>query len=146
MIVLDTTVLVYAVGGGHPLREPSRRLVDAIGQGHVMATTTVEVVQEFAHVYARRRSRQDAADRAADFATLLGPLVHPDEADLRRGLELFVAHASLGAFDAVLAAIVLNTQHLTAVVSADAAFGDIPGLRWLDPAVGDVVSAAAAHA
>lgn len=31
MIVLDTTVLVYATGTEHPLREPCRRLVDRAG-------------------------------------------------------------------------------------------------------------------
>ena len=47
MIVLDTTVLVYAVGAEHPLREPNRRLIDAIATGRVDATTTAEVIQEF---------------------------------------------------------------------------------------------------
>ncbi len=59
MILLDTSVLVYAVGGEHPLREPCRRVVNEIGAGRLAATTTVEVIQEFAHVRARRRGRTD---------------------------------------------------------------------------------------
>lgn len=54
MIVLDTTVLVYATGSGYPLREPGRRLVDAVANGVLTARTTVEVIQEFMHVRARR--------------------------------------------------------------------------------------------
>ena len=65
MIVLDTTVLVYAVGAEHPLRDPSRELVGAIADGVIEATTTIEVVQEFVHVRARRRDRQDAAATGA---------------------------------------------------------------------------------
>ena len=61
MIILDTTVLAYAVGEDHPLREPCRRLLAAHANGSIEATTTVEVLQEFTHVRARRRSRQDAA-------------------------------------------------------------------------------------
>lgn len=68
MIVLDTTVLAYAVGAEHPLREPSRRLVAAIGDGRIAATTTVDVVQEFAHAYARRRARAAAAAHARRYA------------------------------------------------------------------------------
>ena len=45
MIILDTTVLVYAVGEDHPLREPSRTIVSAIADGRLEATTTVEVVK-----------------------------------------------------------------------------------------------------
>ncbi|MGO9322650.1 MAG: hypothetical protein ACLQBY_17865 [Solirubrobacteraceae bacterium] len=46
MIVLDTTVLVYAKGAQHPLREPSRRLIEAVTERELQATTTVKVIQE----------------------------------------------------------------------------------------------------
>jgi predicted nucleic acid-binding protein len=36
LIVLDTTVLVYAKGQDHPLREPCRALVEAIAAGNVL--------------------------------------------------------------------------------------------------------------
>src|SRR5690606_10517312 len=42
VIVVDTTILVYAVGDQHPLRSPCREVIAAIGQGEVAATTTVE--------------------------------------------------------------------------------------------------------
>ena len=110
MIVLDTTVLVYAIGAEHPLRDPCRRLVEAIGAGHVEATTTVEVIQELVHVRARRRSRADAARQGRSYAALLAPLIRPTPEDLTDGLALFEAHESLGAFDAVLAASALAAE------------------------------------
>ncbi len=33
MIVLDTAILAYAVGGEHPLREPCRGVLTAHGEG-----------------------------------------------------------------------------------------------------------------
>src|SRR5688500_7640344 len=56
MIVLDTTVLCYTVGESHPLREPCRQLLLAQADGRVDAATTIEVIQEFVHVRARRRT------------------------------------------------------------------------------------------
>ena len=144
MIVVDTMVLVYAVGRAHPLREPCRALIAAIGDDRVDATTTIEVVQELAHVRSRRHPRSDAVRHAAAFATLLAPLVRPDRADLVRGLDLFRDHERLGAFDAVLAAVVLGADHLTGLVSADQAFGAVPALRWIDPAGEDLVARAIA--
>jgi hypothetical protein len=47
VIVLDTTVLVYAVGDDHELREPAPAIVEAVEDGRIQAGTTVE---------ARRRS------------------------------------------------------------------------------------------
>ena len=132
--MLDTTVLVYSVGGDHPLREPCRSLIEAIGEGELAATTTVEVIQEFAHVRARRRDRSDARSLASAFVDLLSPLTLVDADDLSRGMDLFVAADQLGAFDAVLAAAVIEREHLTALVSADRGFGSIPGLLHVDPA------------
>lgn len=134
MILLDTTILVYAVGADHPLRAASRRLVTAVGEGRVAATTTVEVIQEFAHIRARRRGRTDARRLATSYADLLAPLTSPDADDLDRGLELFAGNERLGAFDAVIAALVLRRDHLTTLVSADRAFAGVDGLIHVDPA------------
>lgn len=123
MIVLDTTVLVYAVGTDHPLREPCRDLISAVAGGQILATTTVGVLQEFAHVRGRRRGRDDAALRARDYLDVLAPLLVVGEDDLRDGLRLYGRGERLGAFDAVLAAAALRSN-ATALVSADAAFAD----------------------
>lgn len=131
MIVLDTTVLVYAVGGDHPLREPCRDLIDAIARGRLPATTTVEVLQEFTHVRARRRDREDAAHRARDYLDLLGPLLVVGEDDLAEGLRLYTRSDRLGAFDAVLAATA-ERANATALVSADRAFAEA-GVRHVFP-------------
>ncbi len=132
MIVLDTSVLVYAVGEEHPLRAPCRRLLLAHGEGRVDGATTVEAIQEFAHIRARRRSRPDAVDAARAFASSLTLLMATPE-DLDRGLGLFAEHPGLGSFDAVLAAVAM-AHGAEAFVSADIGFAAIPGLRWIDPA------------
>ncbi len=137
MIVLDTTVLVYAVGDRHELREPARELVEAIAGGRVRATTTPEAIQEFTHVRARRRSRKDAAALAASYADLLSPLLEVCEADLRAGLRLFERHEELGAFDAVLAAAAIARDAAT-LVSADRAYAAVRGLSFVELAGIDV--------
>jgi uncharacterized protein len=116
MMLLDTSVLVYAVGDDHALRAPARRLIEAVGSGERSATTTVEVVQEFTHVRARRRSRIDAAALARQVSTLLTPLTPVTSGDLDAGLALFERHDELGAFDAVLVAVTrrIGAQLVTA--------------------------------
>jgi predicted nucleic acid-binding protein len=132
MILLDTTVLVYAKGAEHPLRDPCRRLVDAISKEEIEATTTVEAIQEFVHVRAQRRDRANAAELGRDYADLLAPLLTVEEEQLRRGLLLFERIDPLGAFDAVLAAAALDTA-AQALVSADGAFAHVPGLNHAVP-------------
>jgi predicted nucleic acid-binding protein len=132
VIVVDTTVLVYAVGDRHQFREPCRRLVEAVHDGGLEATTTVEVIQEFAHVRARRRGRQDAVELARAYAELLSPLLIVEERDLIEGMRLFERHSQLGSFDAVLAAAALGIG-ATALVSADAAYGAVTRLNHVVP-------------
>lgn len=132
MIVVDTTVLVYAVGSDHPLRAPCRDLLQLAADNAVRLTTTVEVIQEFTHVRARRRSRDDAAALARHWLDLTQPLLRPGPEELRAGLELFESLPGLGCFDAVLAATV-GRAGASALVSADRAFALVDGLTCLDP-------------
>jgi hypothetical protein len=132
MIVLDTTVLVYAKGADHPLRGPCRQLIEAIAKEEIAATTSVEVIQEFVHVRAQRRERSDAVALGLDYVDLLAPLLTLDDEQLRRGLSLFERGERIGAFDAVLAAAALDVD-AGALVSADGAFASVPDLPHVIP-------------
>jgi len=132
VIVLDTTVLVYAKGAEHPLRRPCRELIAAVADARVEATTSVEAIQEFVHVRARRRQRSEAAALGRDYAELLSPLLTIGHEQLQRGLVLFEKVEPLGAFDAVLAAAAIDSR-ATALVSADADFAAVPGFPHIVP-------------
>jgi uncharacterized protein len=131
VIVLDTTILVYAVGEEHPLRDACRRLLAAHAEGRLEATATIEAIEEFAHIRARRRTRRDAVQVARHYLNALSPIMTTRE-DLDRGPDLFERHPNLGAFDAVLAAVALARAE--ALVSADHAFASVQGLVWIEPA------------
>jgi predicted nucleic acid-binding protein len=135
VIVLDTTVLVYAVGAEHPLREPCLRLLSAATS--VRLTTTAGVIQEFVHVRQRRRPRADAMALGRAYLDLLGPLLEVPDAAVGDALELLVKHPRLGPFDAVLAAAATHAG-CTALVSADSAFGDLTGCPVVVPDDGGV--------
>lgn len=132
MIVVDTTILALAVGAEHELRGAARQLIEAVAARSVEATTTPEVIQEFAHVRARRRGRRDAAALARRYAELFAPLITVEAEHLERGLRLFEQHAELGAFDAVLAATAV-AHDAAALVSADMDFRVVSGIRHVAP-------------
>jgi hypothetical protein len=132
VIVLDTSILAYAVGGEHPLRHPCRRLMTGIKEGWMSATTTVEVIQEFVHVRSRRVNRRDAARVGRLYAVTLDPLLVTEAVDLEQGLRLFDEHPRLGCFDAMLAAVALRVG-AEALVSADEDFRSVRGLKYVHP-------------
>lgn len=139
MIVLDTTVLAYAKGVDHPLRDPCRELIAAIGEERIEATTSAEAIQEFVHVRACRRERSDATALGRDYAELLSPLLGVTRDHLERGLTLFEMTPRLGAFDAVLAAAAAAAD-AAAVVSADTAFADLPDIQHVVPDAAGIAS------
>jgi predicted nucleic acid-binding protein len=132
VIVLDTTVLVYAVGADHSLREPCQHLIRAIADETILATTTTEIIQKFTHVRARRSDRKDAAELARDYIELLSPLLIVEETDLREGLRLYEEGTGFGSFDAVLAAAA-RAAGADALVSADTGFSSIAAIHHVIP-------------
>jgi len=116
-------------------------VVEAAGSGTIQATTTVEVIQEFTHVRARRINRADAVRDARLFVELLSPLLTPHAADLEAGLDLFSGFAAVGSFDAVLASTSRSRGH--ALVSVDAGFSVVPDLEHLNPLSPDFLDRAA---
>jgi uncharacterized protein len=136
VIVVDTSVLVYAVGEEHELREPCTRFVRALETGQLAATTTVEVVQKFVHVRARRHNRADATALGRDFAQLLSPLISTTEETLRDALRIFERESELGSFDALLAAAALE-HRAEALLSTDTDFGRVSRLRHVSPGSDD---------
>ena len=48
-VFVDSNVFIYASGSPHPLRQPARTAMHAIGSGAVEGVTSVEVLQELLH-------------------------------------------------------------------------------------------------
>lgn len=125
-MILDTNVLVYAVGGEHPLRAPARRLITALRDGEALATTSVLVLQEFTYVYARRRGAAHAVALTRSYVDLLEPLLPVEQVHLMTALRLVEQH-DLRPSDALLAAAAIHSSR--SLVTADRALTDVPEVR-----------------
>jgi hypothetical protein len=121
VMLLDTNVLSLAVGASHPMKVPAQNLFAGIAAGRIRASTTPEVIQEFAHVRGRRTSRAEAVAQALDFATLLSPLTTTLPEDVTHALRLWRDIPRLGSFDSLLVCTAKRVR-ADSVVSADNAF------------------------
>ena len=138
MILLDSNVLVYAVGRGHPLAPVAEDLLASGDAGRFRITA--RVLEEFAHVHARSgRARTDSRELAAEFSASLGPVEIATEEDFAQAFDLWVAHSGLDFADALLAAMAKRND--SQLVSADRAFSDVAGLRFVDLADPDLLDA-----
>lgn len=130
-VFLDPSVLLLAVGGQHPLREPCRSVLAAAARGELRLHLSVEGGQEFLF-HRMRRGRLDDALRLFD---LVDELVvwHVFDTDVLHGSRALVATGEVRGRDAVHAATAMLAG-FDAIVSCDADFDRVPGLRRIDPA------------
>jgi uncharacterized protein len=132
-LLLDTSVLLYARGGEHPLRQPCQQLLQLVSAGRFLPECSAELVQEFAHVLLRRGLPPRTVARDAR-AVQTACRVHSfDEVVLDAALDLMARGGALGMRDAVHAATAL-VHELDAVVTTDRAFAAVPRLKVLTPA------------
>ena len=99
MVFVDTSVLMYAVGREHPLRQPARAFFAMATTEQQPLATSSEVLQELAHAYlpVERTAALAAALRIVDRT---GMEVWPLERDdVTLGIELGARHPGLGARD-----------------------------------------------
>lgn len=132
MILLDTNVLMYAVGAEHPHKQPCARLLERIGLGQVDAGIDAETLQELLHRYW-------ALDRWADALLVYGltrrllPAVLPITGEIVDQAQLLMErYRTLTARDAIHAGAA-QIHDLTAICSYDRDFDIIANLRRVEP-------------
>jgi uncharacterized protein len=131
-VLLDTGVLLYALGGHNAHAEPSRRVLELAGAGEIELQASVELVREVLHYRARRLGdRGQAAADALAAASLCG--LHAIEPrDAHRAVELFEGSPGLSARAAALVAFAQRLG-LEAILSVDDGFDGLPHLRRINP-------------
>jgi predicted nucleic acid-binding protein len=132
-VLVDTNVILYAIGGPHAYAEPCRRVVALAGEGRVEMEAPVDLVQEVLHHRARRLGDRRQAAVEARAAASLCRLHAVEPRDASHAAELFAGSERLSARDAVFAAIAFR-HGLETILSADSDFDGLPDLRRLDPA------------
>lgn len=134
-VFLDPSVLLLAVGAQHPLREPCRSVVEAAARGDLRLHLSVEGGQEFLFHRLRRGSLEDAL-RLFD---LVDDLVvwHAFDTEVLHRARALVATGAVRGRDAIHAATALLAG-FDSLISCDADFDRVAGLRRVDPAVESV--------
>ncbi len=129
-LFLDSNVLLHAAGGPHAHREPSRRVLAAVGAGDVQLHLSVEAIQEFVHHRMRRCSTAEAV--AAARALRESSILHAFDDDVLGQALSLIELTTIRGRDAVHAATALKAG-FTSIVTTDSDFASVPGLRPITP-------------
>ena len=131
-VFVDTSVIMYANGAEHPLRDPCARIMIGIGAGEVAAVTSVEVVQEILHRFVSIKRHEIGIAIANLTLDVFAPVLPITHALMRRVPELAVRYPNLQARDLVHVATCIH-EGITEIVSPDTGFDGVAEVRRLDP-------------
>lgn len=141
LLFLDANVPIYAAGRDHPLKEPSKKVLDLAAKYPRAFFTDAEVLQEMLHRYLALERWSAGGQIVADFAALMrGSVESVRVEDVECACDLVNRYAikpdsGLAARDVLHAAVMLR-KGSTRIITADRDFDELvdEGLRRLDPA------------
>jgi predicted nucleic acid-binding protein len=129
---VDANVFLYAGGGPHPLQVPCASVVQLIARNPNAFQTSVEVLQEIAHVLLRRGLVQRARETVALLREILVDRIVDVRADDVSWLLEQAAMSTLETRDRLHLAV-MNRLGVRSIVTADKAFDRASGIVRLAP-------------
>ena len=130
---LDANLIMYALGGAHPLRDSCKGILEQIKVGRIQVVTNTEVLQEILYRYFSIKKSalgEIAYTSVVGFCNRIFP-VKVEDTD--KALELLKRHPTVTTRDAIHAATMINNG-ITEILSTDTHFDLIPGIKRIDPA------------
>jgi len=127
VILVDSNVPMYLVGGPHLHKANAERLLEKLTLERQRLVTDAEVLQEILHRYAAI-DRRDAIQPAFDaILRVVDEVLAIDHAVVKRAKEVVLGYRHLSARDAVHLAV-MERNGIDQILSFDAGFDIFPGV------------------
>lgn len=131
---LDANIPIYASGRPHPLKAPALQILLMAAERPEAFVTDVEVIQEMLHRYRALRMWESGRAAVVEFSAVMeGRIESITPADMEEVIRLADRNPTVASRDLVHAAVMARLG-VTQIVSADADFDRIAGMKRLDPA------------
>ena len=132
VLFLDANLIMYSVGGPHPLREPCKKFLEKIKSQEVFGVTNTEVLQEILYRYfsiERGLLGEIAYQSMIEFCTDIFPV---RVVDTDKALEILKRVNGITSRDAIHAATMIHNG-VKEIVSTDPHFDLIYEIKRIDP-------------
>ena len=130
-IFIDSNVFMYAAGADHVYKQPSVRVLAAIGAKTLIAAISAEILQEILYRYSSIGLSAKGIALARSMLEYPVNVLSVTAQDLRSTIDLLEQHSQLKPRDAVHIATMRNNK-LGRILSADRHFDGIAGIERID--------------
>jgi uncharacterized protein len=132
ILFIDANLIMYSMGGPHPLREPCKKFLEKIKSGDILGVTNTEVLQEILYRYfsiERRTLGEIAYQSMVEFCADIFPV---RAVDTDKALEISKRVNGITTRDAIHAATMIHNG-VKEIMSADPHFDLIHEIKRIDP-------------
>lgn len=130
MILIDSNIPMYLVGGPHPNKANAERLLEKLTLERQRLVTDAEVLQEILHRYAAI-DRRDAIQPAFDaILRVVDEVFAVDQTVVERAKQIVLGYRQLSARDAVHLAV-MEKNGIERILSFDAGLDTFPTITRL---------------
>lgn len=133
MKLIDTNIIIYALGVQHPYKAACAVILNDVAQNLEDYAVDAEALQEVMYVLNRRGRREEAINRTRDLMDVFKLIIPIGTAEIGTATFFLERYPSLSPRDAIHAAVA-QLHRLEGIVSTDRAFDGIGGLVRYDPA------------
>ncbi len=132
ILFIDANLIMYSMGGPHPLRDPCKKFLEKIKSQEILSVTNTEVLQEILYRYfsiERGTLGEIAYQSMIKFCTDVFPV---RVADTDKALEILKRVKGITSRDAVHAATMIHNG-IKEIISTDPHFDLIHEIKRIDP-------------
>ena len=130
MILIDSNIPMYMVGGAHPHKTRTLSLLEELVNERQRLVTNAEVLQELIHRYASINRRDEMQSAFDALLRIVDEVFAVERATVERAKEIVLGHKGLSARDAVHLAV-MEQHGIERILSFDAGFDGFPGITRL---------------
>lgn len=128
---LDSNIIMYTIGGSHPLKAPCIKILEKIRNTIIQVCTNTEVFQEILYRYYSIENKEighKACKLLEDIADPIFPVSHHD---IVKAMSLLQQY-NIPVRDAIHVATMLNND-IRQIISTDTHFDNIPEIKRIQP-------------
>lgn len=129
---IDANLIMYALGGAHPWRDPCKEILGKIKAQQIQAVSNTEVLQEILYRYFSIKKYALGEIAYTSVTGFCNKIFSVKVEDTNKALELLKNYPSLTTRDAIHAATMINNGIKT-ILSTDPHFDLIPEIKRISP-------------
>jgi len=132
VLFIDSNLIMYSIGGPHPLCDPCKKFLEKIKSREILGVTNTEVLQEILYRYfsiERRTLGEIAYQSMIELCTDIFPV---RVVDTDKALEILKRVDGITSRDAVHAATMIHNG-IKEIISTDPHFDLIHEIKRIDP-------------